>query len=101
MWYINESECFEIELEHSRLHFTITTFCQLLGVWIHSRWQWDFEYKRVGWYFYQKIRFGFGFIGIEYLNYTKRTYWKDPKRYFLDRDMRFWRIFFREEQKDS
>ena len=91
MWYENESECFEIALDRSRLDFTITTFCQLIGVWIYRRWQWEFEFKKVGWYFYQKVRFRFGFIGFEYLNYARGTYRKEAISKGIYGDMRFWK----------
>jgi hypothetical protein len=101
MWYINESECFEIDLDRSRLYFTITTFWLLLGVGIDRRWRWGFEFKKVGWRFYQKVRFRFGVIGFEYLNYARRTCRKEVKSQVIYRDMRFWRLFLRKGGKNA
>lgn len=91
MWYENESECFEIDLDKRGLHITITTPFQLIGVSVHRRWLWEFDFKKVGWYFYQKVRFGFGFIGFEYLNYARGTYREKVKSQSIYRDMRFWK----------
>lgn len=99
MRYTSKSEFFEIELDGFRLHFTITTFGHRLGVWIYRRWLWEFDFKKVGWCFYQKVCFGFGCIGIEYINGARTTYRETPRSYAVYRDMRFWRIFFRKGVK--
>lgn len=101
MQYTSKTEFFEIELDRYGFNFTIRTFCQLLGVWIYPRWLWEFELKQVGWYFYQKVRFGFGFIGIEYINHTKSTYRKEAISKGIYIDMRFWRLFLRKGEKNG
>lgn len=101
MRYISKTEFFEIEVDEFSLHFSIRTFCLLLGVWIYPRWLWEFEFKQVGWYFYQKVRFGFGFIGIEYINNAKTTYRKEAISKVIYGDMRLWRLFRRKGEKDG
>lgn len=100
MQYTNKTEFFEIELDRFSFSFTINTFCQLFAVYIYPRWRWDFDFKKVGWYFYQKVRFGFGCIGIEYINYTKSTYRKEAISKAIYRDMRFWRLFHRKGENE-
>lgn len=99
MRYTNKTEFFEIELDGFHLHFTIRTFWQVLGVWIYRPWQWELAFEKVGWYFYQKVGFGFGLIGIEYINHAKTTYWKEPKSQIIYRDMRFWRLLRKGENE--
>jgi hypothetical protein len=101
MQYTNKSGFFEIELDEFGFNVTIRTFCYLFAVYIRPRWRWDFDLKNVGWYFYQKVRSGFGFLRIEYINYAKSTYHrKEVRRKAIYRDMRFWRIFFRKGEKE-
>lgn len=69
-----------IWIEHGHLRIETYTGCARIGIWLYPWFSTYLEFKWVGWYFYSKARFGFGFLGVEYINHCRSTRWENRVR---------------------
>lgn len=75
----NSTGRFRVHID-GHLRFEFFTGDVTFGLWLYPWFSTYLEAKWVAWWFYSKLRFGWGFWGIEYINHARSTYHSDRVR---------------------
>lgn len=82
-----KSRRLKVWTEDGYLRIETFTRSSQIGIWLSSWFSTYLEAKWVGWFFYSKIRFGFGHVGVEYINNAKTTYRQTVRSIVLSREI--------------